>query len=86
MKKNDKIVDCEKLSDRKLLDEMTKRIIKYDKLRDKELLFIGKHPDLGDLTEKQMERYENLKLEIDNAWCRLREVIRVVKKDPNFWA
>lgn len=84
--KKDKIVDCEKLSDRKLLEEMTKRVIKYDKLRDKELLFIGKHSSLDELTEKQMERYENLKIEIDNAWCRLREIVRIVKKDQNFWA
>lgn len=79
------IVDCEKMNDRELLHELTKRVIAYDELINKELVFIGEN-DMDNLDEDGQRSYEDIHLGVDNAWCRIREVVRIVKKDPNFWA
>lgn len=86
MLKDDKIVDCEKLTDKELLEEFANRVIVYDGLKDDELNFLGEHPDQAFWTDEQDEEYEDLKIEIDNAWVRVRECIRVIKKDKEFWA
>lgn len=38
-----------------------------------------------EVDEEEEERYNELKMENDNDFCRVREIVRFVKKDDTIW-
>lgn len=83
---NNEIIDCEKLTDKELLNEFANRVIAYNRLKDEELNIIEDHPNRDVWDDEMKNEYRNLIIEIDDAWVRVRECIRIIKKDESFWA
>lgn len=71
-----KIVDLSTLTDRELLEELVDRLIVEQKSR--EAKFISELDHGGDADPE-------LTLDNDEDWCRVREVVRFVKKDDSIW-
>ena len=77
------VADLESMTDRELLEELVERIVAYEgsqlELHDYE----RKHGGAESLYDD--ERYSELSMEADEDFCRVREVVRLVKNDPEFW-
>lgn len=69
-------IDCDKLTERELLAELCYRITDYDKLCDERLDLLDKPK--YDWSDDDYDHFDSICMEIDDAWCRLREVKRVV--------
>ena len=71
-----KIVDLETLSDRELLEELVDRLLVEHESGLKKY-----NSELDNGGEADPE----LTMDNDEDWCRIREVVRFVKKDNTIW-
>lgn len=78
--------DCEKMNERQLLRELVSRFVKYDRARDKYDGFLKKLLEKKgvDLDEELGKRKHDLTLDMDEKFCMCREIVRIVKKDPDY--
>lgn len=81
--KEKRIVDLEKLTPKELLEELVDRLIDHEESGTRLSEWVMTHdydPD-GEFNEK----YDDLKADYDEDWCRVREVVRFVKGDDTLW-
>lgn len=89
MKKEDytytgEAIDLATLSADELLQEFAHRVEDYDHLKDDELRILDDHPNRDFWDDELEKEYEELKADIDNAFCRVRECIRLIYGDENY--
>lgn len=76
VKMKKKIIDLETLSDRELLEELVNRL-----LVEHESALKKYNSELDNGGDADPE----LAMDNDEDWCRIREVVRFVKKDNTIW-
>jgi hypothetical protein len=78
-----KIKDCEKMTDGQLLRELVIRLISYDKARDRYVGFLQKQLEKAGVDYESLPRWEKLHTDQDDKFCRVREVCRIARNDPD---
>ena len=78
-----KIVDLENLTDKQLLEEFADRVMAYEESTNV-LNRWKEENDYSDEDEFDSE-FADLKMDNDEDFCRVREVIRFIKKDDTIW-
>lgn len=78
-----KIIDLETLTDKQLLEEFADRVMAYEESTNA----LNRWKDENDYSEDDEFNYEfaDLKIDNDEDFCRVREVIRFIKKDETIW-
>lgn len=76
--------DCEKMNDSQLLRELVSRFIKYDKARDRYVGFLHRKLEKAGVDYESLPGWERLHMDQDERFCLCREIVRIVKKDPNY--
>lgn len=81
------IKDFEKMSAGELLNELTDRILAYE---DSGLEMWKWRNERGYSEEdceesSEWQEWDDLKAEHDEDWCRIRELVRFIKKDDTIW-
>lgn len=81
------IKDFEKMSAEELLNELTDRILTYE---DSGLEMWKWRNERGYSEEdceesSEWQEWDDLKAEHDEDWCRIRELVRFIKKDDTIW-
>ena len=92
-----KVVDLERLSSVELLHELVERLCAYRKSKET-LLEWEQRNDWNDEMEwrcsaesapecdkRMFDFHEDLKMDNDEDYCRVREVVRFVKGDDHLW-
>ena len=72
---------CE-MTEGQLLRELVDRFIRYDRARDRYVDFL-QHRLINAGIDYENGRYEELHMEQDKRFCMCREIVRLVKNDPN---
>lgn len=80
-----KIKDCTKMTEGQLLRELVSRVVRYDKARDHYVGFLQKKLEKAGVDYESLPGHERLHMRQDELFCLVREVVRIVKKDPEFW-
>ena len=83
MKKNRRIKDCEKMTDGRLMRELVSRFISYDKARDRYVGFLQKQLEKAGVDYESIPRWERLHMDQDEKFCLVREICRIVRRDPD---
>ena len=78
------IKDVSKMSDGQLLRELVRRIVRYDKARDHYVGFLQKQLDKAGVDYESKPAWDRLHMKQDDGFCQVREILRIVKKDPYF--
>lgn len=68
-------------TNRRLLNELVRRFISYDKARDRYVEFLQKELDKAGVNYETLPRWERLHMDQDEKFCLVRETCRVVKND-----
>lgn len=76
-------VDCDKMNDTELLHEFVERFIDYDGKRDKLVGYLQALLSEAGVDYEGHGVWNELHTEQDEAFCRCREIVRVVKNDPD---
>ena len=74
--------DCSEMTDVQLLRELVDRFIRYDKARDKFINFLCSELAKSGVNPEGLKRWDRLHMDQDEKFCQVREICRVVKKDP----
>ena len=75
--------DCSEMTDGQLLRELVDRFIRYDKARDKFINFLCSELAKSGVNPEGLKRWDRLHMDQDEKFCQVREICRIVKKDPN---
>ena len=78
--KNEKKVSSEQ---KHLLNKLVGRFIAYDKSRDKFIAYLQLELGKTGVDYENLPAWERLHMDQDEKFCRVREICRIVKKDPN---
>lgn len=78
--KNEKKVSSEQ---KHLLNQLVGRFISYDKSRDKFISFLCSELAKAGVEPESLKMWDRLHMDQDEKFCRVREVCRIVKKDPD---
>lgn len=80
------IKDFEKMSAEELLMELTDRLIVEQKSKDRMTEYLVNHGwNEEDAEEVGGDEWYELKNDNDEDWCRIRELVRFIKKDDTLW-
>ena len=80
------IKDFEKMSAEELLMELTDRLIVEQKSKDRMTGYLIDHRwSEEDAEEVGEDEWYDLKNDNDEDWCRIRELVRFIKKDDTIW-
>lgn len=80
------IKDFEKMSAEELLMELTDRLIVEQKSKDRMTEYLVNHEwNEEDAEEVGGDEWYELKNDNDEDWCRIRELVRFIKKDDSLW-
>ena len=74
--------DCSEMTDSQLLRELVDRFIRYDKARDKFINFLCSELAKSGVNPEGLKRWDRLHMDQDEKFCQVREICRIVKKDP----
>lgn len=74
----------EKMNDGQLLGELVKRFIKYDNARDSYIGYLQNAMSKAGMDYESLPRHDKLHMDQDEKFCLCREIVRIVKKDPNY--
>lgn len=74
--------DCSEMTDGQLLRELVDRFIRYDKARDKFINFLCSELVKSGVNPEGLKRWDRLHMDQDEKFCQVREICRIVKKDP----
>lgn len=77
------IKDCEKMTDGQLLRELVRRFMEYDRARDKFINFLCSELAKAGINYEGAKRWDRLHMAQDEKFCQVREICRIVKKDPD---
>ena len=72
----------EKMTDSQLLRELVERFMEYDRARDKFINFLCSELAKAGIDYESLKRWDRLHMAQDEKFCRVREICRIVKKDP----
>ena len=75
--------DVANMDDGRLLRELVRRFIAYDKARDSYVGFLQKELEKAGVDYESMPRWGRLHMAQDERFCLCREVCRIVRKDPD---
>jgi len=78
--KNEKKVSSEQ---KHLLNQIVGRFIAYDKSRDKFIAYLQLELGKAGVDYEHLPVWERLHMDQDEKFCRVREICRIVKKDPD---
>ena len=78
--KNEKKVSSEQ---KHLLNQLVGRFIAYDKSRDKFIAYLQLELGKAGVDYEHLPAWERLHMDQDEKFCRVREICRIVKKDPD---
>lgn len=76
--------DIEKMTPAELLRELADRLVDMQAAEDALEMWREENPDYDPDSECRGEE-AGLRMAADEAWCRVREVVRLVKGDPHLW-
>ena len=78
-----KVIDLETLTDKQLLEEFADRVMAYEESTSA----LNRWKKENHYSEDDDFNYEfdDLKIDNDEDFCRVREVIRFIKKDETIW-
>lgn len=80
------IKDFEKMSAEELLMELTDRLIVEQKSKDRMTEYlVNKGWNEEDAEDVGGDEWYELKNDNDEDWCRIRELVRFIKKDDTLW-
>lgn len=82
------ITDLSTLTDAQLLAEFADRVLAYEKSADRLAEWEADRKVGGVLTldDEMSDERSDLVLDHDDDYCRLREIVRFVKRDDTIWA
>lgn len=75
--------DLERMTEGRLLRELVRRFISYDKARDRYVGFLQKQLEKAGVDYEAIPRWDRLHMEQDEKFCLCREICRIVRKDPD---
>ena len=75
--------DCENTTEGRLLRELVRRFIAYDRARDSYVDFLQKQLEEAGVDYERLPRWERLHTDQDEKFCRVREICRIVRGDPD---
>ena len=75
--------DCSKMTEGQLLRELVSRFISYDKARDRYVGLLHKELEKAGVDYESLPRWERLHMEQDDKFCRVREICRIARNEPN---
>ena len=78
-----RIKDCDNMTDSQLLRVLVDRFIQYDKARDKFIAFLTSELAKSGVAAESLPKWDKLHMDQDEKFCLVREICRIVKKDPN---
>lgn len=78
--KNEKKVSSEQ---RHLLNQLVGRFIAYDKARDKFIAFLCSELAKAGIDYESSKKWDRLHMIQDEKFCQVREICRIVKKNPD---
>lgn len=78
--KNEKKVSSEQ---RHLLNQLVGRFISYDKARDKFIAFLCSELAKAGIDYESSKKWDRLHMIQDEKFCQVREICRIVKKNPD---
>ena len=67
----------------RLLNQLVGRFIAYDKSRDKFINFLCSELSKAGVEPESLKMWDRLHMDQDEKFCRVREVCRIVKKNPD---
>ena len=79
-----KAKDFNEMCDRELLEELANRVVKYEKKVGKYIWWMRVHLSKAGVDYEYLKGYDKAFLGMDEEHCRVREMLRFVKNDPNF--
>jgi len=77
-----KVKDIGEMTEGQLLRELVDRFIRYDRARDRYVDFLQRRL-MNAGVEFDEGNYDKLHTEQDERFCLCREIVRLVKNDPN---
>lgn len=66
----------------RMLKRLANIVIKYDKKTDRLISLLQKALDSAGIAYEDIRGYERVQFERDDLFCQMREVLRIVKKNP----
>lgn len=75
--------DVTKMDCGRLLRELVRRFISYDKARDKYVGFLQDELAKAGVDYESIPRWDRLHMDQDEKFCQVREICRIVRKDPH---
>ena len=69
-------------ADRKLLLQLVRRFISYDKARDRYICFLEKELQKAGIDYESSPRWARLHMDQDEKFCLCRETCRIARGDP----
>ena len=73
----------EEMTDKQLLRVLTEKIIAYDRKLDNYIGFLQQALTKAGVDYESLKGFERKLMERDDLFCQVREILRVVKKDPH---
>lgn len=70
-------------TDKQLLRVLTENVIAYDRKLDNYIGFLQNALTKAGVDYESLKGFERKLMELDDPFCQVREILRVVKKDPN---
>ena len=86
--KDIELKDIDTLDDKELLKYLMDLVVHYDYLKDEELRLIDSDElpkNRDEWSVEDLDDYEELKLQIDTYYCRIREIARKLYGMNDFW-
>lgn len=71
------------MTEGQLLRELVSRFISYDKARDRYVGLLHKELEKAGVDYESLPRWERLHMEQDDKFCRVREICRIARNEPN---
>jgi len=66
----------------RLLNQLVDRFVSYDKSRDKFICFLCSELAKAGIDYESSKKWDRLHMDQDEKFCRVRDICRIVKKDP----
>ena len=80
------IKDFEKMTEKELLVELADRLVVEQKSKERMTEYLADRGWTSDDADEMDEpEWADLKMDNDEDWCRVRELVRFVKKDDTIW-
>ena len=79
-----KVKDFNEMGDRELLNELANRIVRYEKKISKYIWYLRVQLSKAGVDYEELKGYEKALIGMDEEHCKVREMLRFVKNDPNF--